>query len=230
MNTSKKKQLFILHFAGGNMYSLWFMKSYLDAYFDIHFLELPGRGKRIRETLLYDFEAAVTDYYQQIKKIRNNNTQYHIYGHSLGALLGFWVSVKMEKAGDVPISLIVSGSRGPNVIKKKNRHLMSDAALKKELLEMGGVEEEVLSNNELFDFFNPIIRADFQLVDEYVRTDNDTAVSCPIRAIMGDKEELVTRINDWKMYTINNFNHTILSGGHFFIYDHKEEISRIIIN
>ncbi len=51
----KKTQLFLLHFAGGNYYSFRFMFPQLNE-FEIIPVELPGRGKRMKENLLKDFD------------------------------------------------------------------------------------------------------------------------------------------------------------------------------
>jgi external thioesterase TEII len=46
----EKPQLFLLHFAGGSCYSFQFMLPYLKD-FNVLPIELPGRGRRIKESL-----------------------------------------------------------------------------------------------------------------------------------------------------------------------------------
>ncbi len=106
------KQLFLLHFAGGNKYSYNFLQSKLKS--DIEFIpiELPGRGARFEENLIRDKEEAIQDLFLQIKDKRNGKP-YVIYGHSMGAILGFSVTEMLEKENDAPNYLIVSGNPGP---------------------------------------------------------------------------------------------------------------------
>ncbi|WP_166923742.1 thioesterase II family protein [Flavobacterium poyangense] len=230
-------QLFLLHFAGGNCYSYDFLKKKLKAKdFSVYALELPGRGKRYNENLLLNKKEAIQDYVKQIKNLRNKEP-YIIYGHSMGATLGFSVVREMEQEKDAPLQLIVTGNAGPglkvfeeNDTKiKKDRYTLPDPEFKTVLRELGGIPEEVLENQELFDFFSPIIRADFQVLETGGFIEQNTKIDCPIHAIMGDSEKRAHRIDNWKKYTTANFKSQILPGNHFFIHDHPEEIASILI-
>ncbi len=95
-------QLFLLPFAGGNCYSYNFLrKDVQNLAIELHNLELPGRGKRSRESFSANHQMAVDDYCKQIKELRNGQP-YIIYGHSMGADLAFWVTNEMETSGDPP--------------------------------------------------------------------------------------------------------------------------------
>jgi len=101
--TTEKPQIFLLHFAGGSCYSFQFLLPYLEPFFAVQVVELPGRGKRAQEPFLKNKEKAVDDLYRQVSKLRNKKN-FLIYGHSLGAVLGLRLSKKMEDAGDFPSS------------------------------------------------------------------------------------------------------------------------------
>src|SRR6201995_2651906 len=88
--TLNNPHLFLLHFAGGNFYSFQPWIPYLQE-FDVLSLELPGRGRRINEPLLKDFDQAARDFYNQIEK-RMRPGKFLIYGHSRGAYLALRVS------------------------------------------------------------------------------------------------------------------------------------------
>ena len=228
MYIENKQQLFLLHFAGGNSYSYNFIRKYLENNFEFHPLELPGRGKRISEKLLYNKKDAIEDYFKQIKKLRNNQP-YLIYGHSMGATLGLSVSKMMEAINDAPEKLIVSGNSGPGISKKDyKRYLLNDNDFKEELRELGGVPNEVLENEELFDFFNTSLRADFEVLEKDSFSEKDIVLKTPIYAIMGDEEETVAEINNWANFTANNFESNIWSGNHFFIHKYPHKLSKLI--
>lgn len=228
-------QLFLLHFAGGSSYSYDFLKEHIPNDIEVISLELPGRGKRFDEPALRSKEETIRDYTRQITKLRNN-TPYCIYGHSMGATLGLSVAYQMQKRGDAPESLIVSGNAGPGVSyddpeeSKKKRYLMSDEEFKKELRDLGGVPEEVLANEELYSFFMPIMRADFEVLEKEDYSEEGISLKVPIYAIMGSEEKTSDSIDNWNRFTVSNFQSTILEGNHFFIYDHVKELSKTIIN
>ena len=222
-----KVQLFFLHFAGGNRYSFQFLTHYLEQDYEIHSLELPGRGKRINEKLLVDKKEAILDYFEQIRSRRNDN-HYLLIGHSMGATLGLDVTKMMEEINDPPLKLLVTGNPGPGVVDEKKRYLLSDDELKMELRKLGGAPEEVLENGELFDFFSPILRADFELLEKEDTTKTSLKINTPIHAIMGDQEEYQEEIENWNKFTRSSFKYERFLGDHFFIYNYPQELANII--
>ncbi|MDP2542686.1 thioesterase [Tenacibaculum discolor] len=228
-------KVFLLHFAGGSSYSFDFLRPFLPNCFEFIPLELPGRGKRIGQALIKNKEIAVEDYVKQIKLL-HEGVPFIIFGHSMGADLGFYVTKKLEKSLLFPEYLFVSGNPGPkketyDSVKEKSKKLrykLSDDELKEELREIGGMPEEVLQDNDIFDFFKPIIRADFQVLEDDNTLSKNIVIKSPIYALMGEKEEHSSRIDNWKNYTYSSFNCSLFKGNHFFIYDHPESISVII--
>ena len=232
---TKKKQLFLLHFAGGNCYSFDFLKEHLIADVDFIPLELPGRGRRFGEELLKNKALAIQDYYHQIKELRNDQ-KYLIYGHSMGADLSLTLTHLLEELNDPPCQLIVSGHPGPDVekteaaIQKGNRYEMSEEAFKEDLRELGGMPEEVLVNDQLYHFFSPILRADFELLERDAFSEKGMLLKTPIYALMGSEEEDKNQIENWKRFTVGKFQYEILKGDHFFIKNHSREISQLLKN
>jgi len=232
---NRKKQLFLLHFAGGNCYSYDFLKKYVNSDFEFIPLELPGRGRRFNQNLLYDKDDSIEDYITQILSKRNNKP-YVIYGHSMGATLGLHVVNRMEEIKDSPLYLVVSGNPGPGIKeliekdeKKGKRILMNDFEFKNELRELGGIPEEILENEELYAFFNPILRADFEILEKNVLEEKKIKIKTPIYALMGSEENDNTKINNWQNFTFGEFHYQILSGDHFFINNHPDKIANVIL-
>ncbi|WP_428231977.1 thioesterase II family protein [Flavobacterium sp.] len=229
MYSNQKTQIFLLHFAGGSCYSFDFLKNYIQNSFEYHALELPGRGKRNLERHLFKKTDAVLDYVSQIKKLRINNRPYIIFGHSMGATLGLSVAKKMEEHSDPPSLLIVSGNPGPGAsYNDKVRHTLSDFEFKKELRSLGGVPEEVLEDEDLYNYFSPIMRADFEILEKNKLSEVGLVINTPIFALMGDQEETVREIENWQLYTNGKFDHQILPGNHFFIYSQVKTLAKII--
>lgn len=223
----KKPKLFLLHFAGGNSYSFNFLLPYLKE-FDVLSLELPGRGRRITEQLILDYEAAVTDYYTQITN-KLDTPDFIIYGHSMGASLGLGVTARLEKQGTPPLSLIVSGNPGPGVVDTKRRYLLEKDNFIEELIKLGGIPPELLESEELLDFFEPILRADFEVAEKH-KLEIDPLMNTSIYAIMGDQEEESRRISNWTRYTNTQCDFEVWKGDHFFIREYPKEIASIINN
>ena len=216
-----------MHFAGGNCFSFQFMRPYLTE-FEFIPLELPGRGRRIAERLLTDLDAASKDISDQIRA-QLNGDGFLLYGHSMGSVIGLKVAALLEAKDLFPIQLVVSGNPGPGVKKDKVRSAMGDEDFRNELKEIGGMPDEILANKEMFEFFEPILRADFA-VAEGADDGLMPLIQAPIYAIMGNREERTEEIHRWGPFTRGAFETKIMEGRHFFIYDHAPAIAATIKN
>ena len=229
MYSNQKIQIFLLHFAGGSCYSFDFLKNYIQNSFEYHALELPGRGKRNLERHLHKKTDAIDDYVSQIKRLRNSNQPYIIYGHSMGATLGLSVAKKMEEQLDPPHILIVSGNPGPGAsYNDKVRHSLDDSEFKEELRSLGGVPEEILEDEDLYNYFSPIMRADFEILEKNKLSEVGLVINTPIYAVMGDQEETSKDIQNWELYTSGKFDYQVLPGNHFFIHNQVKTLAKII--
>ncbi|SKA45465.1 Surfactin synthase thioesterase subunit [Chitinophaga eiseniae] len=222
-----KPQVFVLHFSGGNMYSLQHLFSCLKDHYSVELLELPGRGKRIREPLLCTREEAVADLLRQIRE-RRQSVPYVLYGHSMGAELGFLVNMQLEQAGDPPVCFIPTGNAGPNVHKREKLAGLDRDEFFFKLREMGGIPGDLLENEELMDFFEPILRADFKLLEDAEDIVVAYKTNTPVFAVMGNREKYAAEIENWKNYTLGAFEARVVEGDHFFIYQHADMLMQLI--
>jgi surfactin synthase thioesterase subunit len=151
----QKAQLFFFHFAGGNIYSFNTITPRLKHVEAIP-LELPGRGRRIQERLLKNFDLAAKDLYNQVVP-KLNGAPLLIYGHSMGAYLALRVTRMLEEAGHPPAYLIVSGNPGPGVPRKRpgKRYLLGKAAFIEELRTLGGVRKRCSRTRICLGFSSP---------------------------------------------------------------------------
>ena len=187
-------------------------------------IELPGRGKRILEPLVISRDAALMDLAMAIRS-RLNGQPYMIYGHSMGAFFTPGIADMLHRSGKPPVGVVVSGTPTPVVAEGMARHKMSQEELAVELRTMGGVPEEYFHSPELIDFFEPIVRADFQLVETPVPAEQIPVLNVPVHAMMGTEEWFNERIDEWKNFTTAGCTTELMTGGHFFIHDHAPELA-----
>lgn len=220
-----KPVIILLHFAGGNCYSFQFLKPYLEEY-QLVIPELPGRGKRTSEDIINDKIRAVDDLVSQLHQ-QQLQGEFIIYGHSMGATLALLLCEKLEKANIHPSCLILTGSCGPGVGKKEETYRLRGEAFKNALRKLGGISELVLQEEELFEYFEPVIRADFELLEKD-SMEPVGALCVPIHAIMGADEEDVEHIRNWQRFTTAKVITEIWPGNHFFIHDHPERLAVLL--
>lgn len=217
--------VFCLPFAGGGSHSYREFQRHAGSGIRIVALDLPGRGRRFSEPLLTSLEAVVDDAFEQIRDRLTGN--YAIYGHSMGACIAcMLVRHIIREQYPPPVHLFVSGREAPSVPKKgeRNRHLLPRSEFLARVREFEGATEEVMGNQELMDLFEPVLRADFQVLDTHVY-EKELPFGIPITAMRGDKEH-VTRAEAlrWQEETTQEMALLEFPGGHFFIFDNAREI------
>lgn len=216
------QQLFLFHFAGGNCYSFQFLYPHLKD-FDLVPLELPGRGRRIREDLLTDFEMAANDLYDQLIRKLNGN-RIVIYGHSMGASLALKVVSMLEVQTKIECTLIVSGSHGPTLKNLPLKYNLPENEFIEELKLLGGIPDEVYADPDMMQIFLPILRADFQLL-ELSQLNKLPPLKTTINVIMGDQEKYVDEIGNWQRFSKAAIHTKIYPGGHFFIHKNARNLA-----
>ena len=230
-NPGSSVNLFCLPYAGGSAYSYkGFLKSSPN-FLEIFFLELSGRGIRAKEPLLKSLDHMVDDLMLQIKpKVAE---PYAIYGHSMGALLGYLLTKRMIEAGNpAPLHLFFTGCTGPSVNDiDRGRHLLPQDQFIQKLRELNGSPEEILSDPILMAYFEPIIRSDFEAVDNYEYEESEPFSDLPITIINGLNEKATYEHGmAWQKETTEKIDFRQFPGKHFFIYEYQHELMKIITN
>jgi external thioesterase TEII len=215
------EQIFMFHYAGGNQYSYLKLAKLLEGRAEVHCLELPGRGKRIGEPLVHSFQEAVDDYVLQIRALRNGKP-YTLYGHSMGGLIAPYIGQYFYHNDDPAKAIVVTGSAGPEVGLSSRRYLFPREAFVEYLISLGGIPQEVLEHEELLDFFLPIIRADFELLEKEKLPDLE--VNVPLFVRMGTKEKWKGAIENWENYSKDELDMELIEGDHFFIEGAEEKL------
>lgn len=223
--------LFCLSYAGGSKYSYRAFEKNTPSGLCIQALEYPGRGARSNELPAGEINLLVEDLYQQIAG-QINSTPYAIYGHSLGAILAFLLARRLVQSGNpLPLHLFLTGCEGPSAIKREvERHLLEKESFVEELRRLKGCPDEILENKELFDYFEPIIRADFKLADTYSHEDGPP-LDISFTVITGSEEDMTDEdIFAWQRESRHEVDFIRMPGNHFFLFDHSSRILSLILH
>ncbi|WP_291922541.1 thioesterase domain-containing protein [Chitinophaga sp.] len=222
--------VFCIPFAGGNKYSYREYEQCAPAHINIIPLEYPGRGSRIREGFIKDMDALVDDIYQQMSKVGFQHN-YAIYGHSLGGVVALFLARKiLAERQRKPLHLFITGTTGPSspARQAKKRYLLSKEDFIEELKELDGCPEEILNNPEMLDYFEPILRADFE-VSETFNYVPAHPLDLSLTVITGTEEDMETEdIRMWQLETSRLVDFRQMPGKHFFIFNNAAEILNII--
>jgi len=223
-----KITLYCLPFAGGHTLSYRDFQANVAETIVIRPLELPGRGKRIREPLLINLESMADDVFQQVISDLNGQL-YAIYGHSMGAILGYLLTKRLLNAGKpAPLHLFFSGRKAPSLVDDDSpKHQLPKLEFINYINELGGLSPEILGHTELMDFFEPILRADFQAIETYIYQPA-SPFDIPITLLQGlaDQEVASQDLLAWQQESHQPIAIKTFSGGHFFIFEQLSQLGQ----
>ncbi|WP_068501331.1 thioesterase II family protein [Paenibacillus kribbensis] len=224
--------LFFIPYAGGSASVSFKWKKLLLPQIKLVPLELAGRGMRSGEPLKDSIEEISDDLLHKIGQEIAPGDPYAIYGHSMGTMIAFELCYKLVAGGyGEPAHLFVSGGRAPHVPRNFPwSHDLPADQFRTHLQRYGQLSEAIFDNQELYDYFMPVLRADFKAVETYKYTAKSMPLHCPITALAGLADNTMTLqdVEAWVQHTDQEFRMFTFDGGHFFIHDEMERITHII--
>jgi surfactin synthase thioesterase subunit len=190
-------------------------------------IQYPGRQDRRTEQPIRDM-SVLADRVAGILR-RQPDLPLTIFGHSMGAILGFEVARRLEADGYEPAHLFASGRRAPSCPRDENVHLLDDDGILAELRKLDGTASAVLDDDELMRAALPSLRADYAANETY-RCAPGATVSCPVTMLTGDRDPKTTmdEARAWAGHTTGPFDLRVFPGGHFFLTSHAAEVNRML--
>ncbi|WP_051724215.1 thioesterase II family protein [Micromonospora chokoriensis] len=182
----------------------------------VHIVQLPGRGRGVGQHLPDSMAEVADRLARQIRELPDGDVA--IFGHSLGALIGFETAQRLEAAGRPVRRLFASASRAPDTAGPRY-HQLPDGEFLELLKGFGATPPQFLRDPELVRLYLPILRADFRLTETY-QPETDAAVDCAIDALWGtsDGPRPDLAAAGWAQRTRGAFATTSFIGDHFFLH------------
>ncbi|MFE9635233.1 thioesterase II family protein [Streptomyces sp. NPDC006463] len=181
----------------------------------------PGRQERIAEepwTELEQLAAAIADELPPYL-----DAPLAIFGHSMGATLGYEITLRLaERYGTAPSLLMVSCRRAPHLLTPRAAAFGTDEELVAEIKRIGGTDSALLDDPALRELVLPAIRGDFTAVARYTARPG-TALPCPVVGYVGDGDPDVAphEVAAWSALAPRGFELKVLPGGHFYLVEQR---------
>ncbi|MBT2635226.1 thioesterase [Pseudomonas sp. ISL-88] len=223
-------KLFCLPHAGGSSIAFQGWKSKVIPLIKVCPIELKGRGIRSEESYYKNFEEAIDDIYNVL--VPTIDGPYAILGHSMGSWLALELYYKLLQEGaSLPLHMIFSGNKAPHSRRKEIiYHKLPNEEFRKAIQKIGGASNEIFENREIFSIFEPILRADFKMIENYFYKEKSNKVHCNMTIMTGKNDPKINSsdLMGWKKFAGANCNIFKLDGGHFFIQENIPAVIRVI--
>jgi surfactin synthase thioesterase subunit len=213
--------------AGGSA-SYWHpLSAALTGRFEVLGVQYPGRQDRRAEPPIDDIATLADRITTALEEwLDGDDTPVVLFGHSMGAILGFEVARRLRVP---PAALIASGRRAPDRYRPERVHQLDDASLIAEVRSLSGTESSLLEDDEVVRMVLPALRADYRAIETYEMTPGNP-LECPITVLVGDADPKVTidEATSWRDHTTGTFALHTFTGGHFYLTGHQAAVSRHI--
>ena len=216
---SAKARLMVLPHAGGAASYFFPMSRDLAPDVEVLSVQYPGRQDRRAEPLMEtvaDLADAIADLITDTAD--PGDPPLALFGHSMGASVGFEVAVRLRAAGIRPACLIASGRRAPSAFRDERVHERDDDGVLDEVRELNRVDRTVIGDDEILRMALPAIRADYRAIETYA-CPAGRRVRCPVTVLIGDQDPKVTpeEAGNWGEHTEGGLRLAVFPGGHFFL-------------
>ncbi len=217
-----KTTLYLLPHAGGASYAYHPLAEALAPDLEVCCLDLPGHGVRAGENPLTDMQSLAKDLLHRMAP--SSTTPWALFGHSMGALLAHAICDQCRHQRiPMPVHLFVSGTAAPQSRRTAPIAHLSGKEFWQAVTSYGGVPAQLLDSSELMDYFEELLRFDFQAVEGYAP--QPTPQPVPITVLYGRDDMSKEEANSWQAETNETFQSHAFNGGHFFLFDSIAEIT-----
>jgi surfactin synthase thioesterase subunit len=221
-------QLFCLPHAGAGALAYRAWPSLMAPGAEVIPVQLPGREGRHAEALRRSVPILAAELTGPIAA--RAGERFALFGHSMGALIGYELAHALCDRGRAPVHLFVSGMGAPHLPSFwRGAHRLPDEELLTLIAEMQGTSPEVVAQPELMQMLLPVLRADLEACDTYV-AGRQRSLRVPITALGGrlDPGAGPEWLRAWAEYTSAGFQLELFDGGHFYLHTGLSELAGVL--
>jgi len=191
--------------------------------------ELPGHGVRFGEPCIDDATVLAARIAKAVLALPRAEAPVLIYGHSMGAILGFETARLLAQRSTRLLGLVLSGHHAPHWPHRRSpRSNMTDRMLADDLRDKGGTAPEILNSPDLLSVIFPTLRADYRLTETYRPALHMLMpkLSLPVDIIGGqaDADNPPEGLEAWRDVICGPLEISLWPGGHFFIDDRRKAL------
>ncbi|SFC55680.1 Surfactin synthase thioesterase subunit [Bacillus sp. OV322] len=201
---------------------------------DVISLIYAGHGKRFSEDAYDSIQENAKDLFQGLVKVLDKDETIMLLGYSMGSLLVYEVAQMLITAGYTVRKLLFMAATPPHKIKIQDEEYTDDDSLLKRCELYGLIKKDQFSSKEMRDLFLPALRNDILSVNRYNLNNcfhyHVFDESIEISIFQGEADLSVSSLDHWADLTRGIVKKYFYPSGHFFLYDHEEEVMQDVID
>ncbi|CAN3129847.1 thioesterase II family protein [Mycobacterium sp. smrl_JER01] len=194
---------------------------------DTFLVQYPQRGER----LAHPAAESITELAADLLAAADWNRlgPLRLFGHCMGALVGFEFTRLAAQRGVTVRELWASASQAPSTVEGSRPEPVTDRELLADIVDLGGTDARLLADEDFLELLLPAVRADYRAFHRYT-CGRDVRIAADIHVIGGDADHRAEQdlLRQWQRHTDSVFTFTMMPGGHFYLDDHLDEVAELV--
>ena len=228
---SRKKQLFLIPYAGGTGEVFDDFIRYLDKSISTVKIEYSGHGSRRKEAYYDTFQEMTEDVAGQINAQLEKDADIAIFGYSMGSIVAYEL-VAQGLLNVKPSCVLLASHEAPDVEwESKSYYRMDDMIFFQKIQDMGGFERctpEMLRNRFFKKLHFEPVREDYRLLGNY-KMSKESVIDVPAILFYSKEDIPKKHIRKWEPFLGEKSKVIEYGGGHFFIREYAEKMAEELI-
>ncbi|GFI07877.1 thioesterase PikA5 [Lachnospiraceae bacterium] len=225
--SSKKMQLFLLPFAGGNAKSFHRLTELLDDSIEVIGVEYAGRQSRRKEAYITEYGDFLKDASDYVNA-RRSSLPFSVLGYSLGSVLAFDLITEKMLYGKPEHCFICARGDLKNESISQKYHELSDEEFIQKMTALGGFDRRILDNRRFLDIYMEPVRMDYKVWSQYRYIESGCRIPCDTTVMYSPKDPLSAGAGEWRKLVSGSIDFYELGKNHFFLNQHYKEMADII--
>ncbi|MFB1297030.1 thioesterase II family protein [Mycobacterium sp. pW049] len=194
---------------------------------DTFVVQYPQRGERLRDPAPDTVAELAAEMLTAVDWAHLGPLR--LFGHCMGALVGFEFARLAAQRGIVVRELWASASQAPSTVADSRPAPTTDRELLADIADMGGTDARLLEDEDFLELLLPAVRADYHAFNRYT-CDRSVRIDADIHAVGGTSDHRVDQelLRQWEFHTHGVFTFTQFDGGHFYIDDHLDDVADLV--
>lgn len=194
---------------------------------DAYVMQYPQRGDRLSHPAAPTMADLAEDLFDAghwagIGSLR-------LFGHCMGAVVGFEFARIAERSGVAVDALWVSASQAPSAVAAAPALPIADAEIIAEMVDLGGTDPALLADDDFVELLLMAVRADYAAFNGYA-CDADVTIAADIYALGGDRDHWVSEdmLRHWETHTTGAYTCSMFDGGHFYLNEQLGDVAELV--
>ncbi|MFZ3561256.1 thioesterase II family protein [Streptomyces sp. BH055] len=198
---------------------------------DAYGVRLPGRESRVDDPVETVMPVLADKLAEELRR-HAEGRQVVLFGHCAGSVIAYEVARRLDTAQ--LRGLAVSSRQAPGSARREPTWALPQEEFLKQVETDGYLPPDILANRELLEIYEPVVRADYELVETYEWEQYDSGpgepISAAVAAVYGRDDPAIERahIDAWSGLTSGRFEALPVPGGHDLLGRRPTELADAI--